>query len=157
MREVRRRGISPKSDKELLPLLLEVIGNNIPVERWPTQLSKAERTAHAREVAQAGAAAADRPASALAVHAPRLPVATTTGADGNVVPLRWCDRATQGQNALDHERRRRREAVVPERPTAPPGLDEQLRASSLMVLPDDDLDENDIDDTAAVAEGEIDL
>jgi hypothetical protein len=54
-------GLRPKSDSELLPVLLELIGARIPVSRWPTQMAKAERTGHAREAARAQAARADRP------------------------------------------------------------------------------------------------
>lgn len=31
-------GLKPKSDTELLPVLLELTGSNIPVNKWPTQL-----------------------------------------------------------------------------------------------------------------------
>jgi hypothetical protein len=55
-------GLKPKSDTELLPVLLELIGARIPVSRWPAQMAKAERTGHAREAAQAQAAHSDRSA-----------------------------------------------------------------------------------------------
>ncbi len=42
-------------------MLLELIGSNIPVSKWPTQLKKSQRTEHARETHQARAAQADRP------------------------------------------------------------------------------------------------
>ncbi len=54
-------GLKPQSDAELLPVLLELIGSNIPVSKWPTQLKKSQRTEHARETHQARAAQADRP------------------------------------------------------------------------------------------------
>src|ERR1035441_4973801 len=57
-------GVVPRSDAELLPLLLDLIGGLIPVDAWPTQMSRQQRTAHARETAQADQAAADRPARA---------------------------------------------------------------------------------------------
>ena len=63
----RQAGLKPRTDAELLPLLLELIGAHIPVAAWPS-LPKATRTEHAREVTQATAAAADR-ASVRPVHA----------------------------------------------------------------------------------------
>jgi hypothetical protein len=52
-------GLKPKSDTELLPVLLELTGSKIPGSQWPTQLKKSQRTEHAREVIQGKAAAAD--------------------------------------------------------------------------------------------------
>lgn len=144
MRELRRRGLAPKADTELLPMLLKLIGGNIPVEQWPTQLSKKKRTEHAREVAQAAAAAADRPADATKKAPPPKPVAVPAaraGAhDSKVVPLRPMERAQQVHDAVNSERQRRREAAVPDQPAPPPDLSERLRASSLLALPDDDDD-----------------
>src|SRR5260370_1017445 len=70
----RQAGLTPKSDPELLPLLLELIGGSIPVASWPTQIPKAKRTEHARVGAQTRAAPPDRPT--LPPHPPpttRLP------------------------------------------------------------------------------------
>ena len=64
LRAARAAGLRPRSDAELLPLLLDLIGGLIPVDAWPTQMSRQQRTAHARESAQADQAAADRPAPA---------------------------------------------------------------------------------------------
>ena len=151
MRELRRRGLAPKADTELLPVLLELIGKNFPVDQWPTQLSKKERTEHAREMAQAAAAAADRPTDATAKRKAKqeampspvvaVPTARAGSGDGKVVPLRWKERAQQGEDAVTRERRRRREAAVPEQPAPPQDLSERLRASSFMALPDDDFDD----------------
>jgi hypothetical protein len=138
LREVRRQGLTPKSDAELLPLLLDLIGANIPVEQWPTRLTKTQRVEHAREVAQAAAAAADRPADATDLSDAPGEQANHVGKEDNVVPLKWRDRAGQGQAAIDGERRRRREAAVSERPSPPPRLGDRLRAGSLLALPDDD-------------------
>ncbi|MFF4576676.1 transposase [Streptomyces sp. NPDC001410] len=134
MREVRSRGLAPKSDAELLPLLLELIGGNIPVEQWPARLTKSQRIEHAREMAQAAAAAADRPPTAGTGAGKRA----ATGEADNVVPLRWRERARQGQAAVDDERRRRREKAVPERPAPPPALGQRLRERSLLALPEED-------------------
>ncbi|OII65551.1 transposase [Streptomyces sp. CC53] len=156
MRELRKRGLAPKSDRELLPVLLEVIGGKIPVEQWPTQLTKKQRTEHAREVTQAAAAAADRPATATTTAAQPAPAAVPPARmgsdDGKVVPLRWRERAEQSQDAVTNERRRRREIAVPDRPTPPPqDLSERLRATSLLALPDDDFDDDDTDNPGAAA------
>ena len=50
LREAAARGLVLRSDVELLPLLLEMIGGSIPVDAWPTQMGKRERTEHAREI-----------------------------------------------------------------------------------------------------------
>ncbi len=55
-------GLKPKSDAELLPVLLKLIGSNIPVSKWPTQMRKSQRTEHARETPP-GRRRADRPAT----------------------------------------------------------------------------------------------
>ncbi|MEU3786452.1 transposase [Streptomyces sp900129855] len=159
MRELRKRGLAPKADTELLPVLLELIGGNIPVEKWPTQLAKRQRTEHAREVAQASAAAADRPGNSVRKEPPTqpasLPAARAGSPDGKVVPLRPNDRAQQVHDAVNSERQRRREAAVPDQLPTPPDLSERLRASSLLALPDDDFDEDDVTITASEAEEEV--
>ncbi|MFE0354458.1 hypothetical protein ACFW2I_13255 [Streptomyces nigra] len=142
MRELRAQGLKPKSDKDLLPLLLDLIGDNVPVEQWPTRLTKAQRTEHAREVAQAAAAAADRPKPApVAACADEVaPFVSHQGDEvHNVVALRWRERAEQGQAAIDSERRRRRESV-PEKPAATSPLSQRLRGRSLMDLLDEEKD-----------------
>jgi hypothetical protein len=70
LRAARNAGLAPKSDAQLLPLLLQMIGGYVPVDRWPTQMSKAQRIEHAREAARSGAAAADRPAAAAGPQPP---------------------------------------------------------------------------------------
>ncbi|MBT2401388.1 transposase, partial [Streptomyces sp. ISL-100] len=147
MRELRKRGLAPKSESELLPVLLELIGGNIPVAQWPTQLKKKQRMEHAREVAQAAAAEADRPQTPPAKPA-TAPMPPAPAEEGKVVTLRWRERALQGQDSMDRERRRRREAAGPEHPAAPPGLDERLRSSSLMALLDEDFGDDALDGAA---------
>lgn len=141
MRELRSRGLAPQSDKDLLPLLLDLIGDNVPVEEWPTRLSKAQRTEIAREEAQAAAAAADRPEmnpvdgeTELLVPIPRQ----SEGID-NVVELPWRQRVEQGRSAIDDVRRRRREAETHE-VTASAPLGQRLRTASLTELLDDEAD-----------------
>jgi hypothetical protein len=136
----RQAGLTPKSDPELLPLLLELIGGSIPVASWPTQIPKAKRTEHAREVAQADAARADRPT---------LPTADATGGvldapdHANVTPLRWPQRARQTHDSIDAERRRRREAAVPVTPKPPPPLGASFRERNVFLLPGEDEEDQD--------------
>jgi hypothetical protein len=61
--EAKAQGLRPKSDAELLPLLLKLLGAHIPVGQWPAQLTRQQKKDQAREVAQSDAAAADRPAT----------------------------------------------------------------------------------------------
>jgi hypothetical protein len=124
LRTVKQAGLAPRSDIELLPVLLDLLAGTAPVDGWSTQSSKPARRRQAREVTQAAAADADRPAPAEA--------------DPVVVPLRRVDRAAATQTAIDAERRRRREQAVPERPAPPPRLGEAFRRHSLLHLPDDD-------------------
>ncbi|MFF3290896.1 transposase [Streptomyces sp. NPDC003023] len=158
MRELRKTGLAPKSDTELLPVLLELIGGNIPVEKWPSQLSKRQRTEHAREVAQAAAAAADRPKNAVKKKPTAQPASVSevqpSSPDGKVVPLRPKDRAEQVHDAVTSERRRRREAAVTDELPTPPDLSERLSSSSLLALLGDDFDDDDPIITADEAEEE---
>ncbi|WP_033825840.1 transposase [Kitasatospora sp. MBT63] len=137
LREVRRRGLAPKSDAELLPVLLELIGATVPVEQWPARLSRGQKVEHAREVAQVAAAAADRPAPAPRVATSAAGEAAVVGG-ATVTQIAWRERAEAGQGAVDAERRRRREQAVPVRPVPPPRLGDRLRAVSLLALPDED-------------------
>jgi hypothetical protein len=128
--QARRAGLKPRSDAELLPLLLDLLRGVTPVQAWPTQMTKQQRTGHAREVSQAAAASADRP--------PAPPDTPQGQPQANVVPIRWADRVADTQTAVDAERRRRREAAVRERPQPPPRLGDAFRRRSLLLLPDDD-------------------
>jgi hypothetical protein len=123
----RDRGLIPKSDAELLPVLLELLGGLVPVDSWATQLPKAKRTGHARESRQGQAAAKDRPAQ------------PNTADPGSPVPLRG--QAFQSVDAVDAERRRRREQVMNGKAvTPPPRLGESLRRHNLFAIPPDDED-----------------
>ena len=55
-----------------------------------------------------------------------------------VTPLRWPERSKSASQALDAERRRRREAAVPVTPEPPPRLGASFRERNVFVLPDDD-------------------
>jgi hypothetical protein len=134
--EARQRGLVPRGDADLLPLLLELIGANIPVERWPTQMSRKQRTDQAREDAQHTASVADRP-GAVDTGGP----SATFGAARQQARARWSQRAHDANNAVDEHRRHRREQAVPARPEAPARLGERLRRTSLLApLPPEDTD-----------------
>lgn len=129
-------GLKPKSDSDMLPVLLELIGSNIPVSQWPTQQKKSQRTEHAREVRQAQAAQADRPAS------PAEPdVAPAAGQEATV--LAWPERARQTRDAVAGERRRRRESATTAAPAPPPALGHGFRTRNVFVLPEEDDQEED--------------
>jgi transposase InsO family protein len=132
LREARAASLSPKSDADLLPVLLKLLGGVAPSSQWASQLSKKEKKGHARQAAQASQASADR-------HGPRPAAARRRAAsEGNVVLIRPPERAVQASEALDAERRRRREAAVPRRPAPPLTLGDQLRATSMLSIPDED-------------------
>jgi hypothetical protein len=131
LREAKAQGLPPRSDAELLPLLLKLLGAHVPVDRWPGQMTRQEKKNQAREAAQSDAAAADRPDAS-----PGPP-----GEDQDpalVVPLRRPDRALQARAAIDEQRRKRREEAVPRRPPAPGTLGDGLRRTSLLAIPEDD-------------------
>ncbi len=132
LREGRAAGLSPKSDDGLLPVLLRLLGGAAPVSQWPSQLGKKEKKGRAREAVQGDQAASDRhgPVAAAAVRA--------EDRGGTVVPLRWPEQASRARDAIDAERRRRREQALPERPAPPGTLGDRLRSTSLLALPDED-------------------
>jgi transposase InsO family protein len=132
LREARASGLSPQSDADLLPVLLKLLGGLVPAAQWPTQLDKKEKKSRAREAAQGGQAASDRRGPAPAAAGP------AEDSHGEVVPLRWPKQAAQASDALDAERRRRREQAVPQRPAPPGSLGDRLRSTSLLLLPEED-------------------
>jgi hypothetical protein len=52
--------------------------------------------------------------------------------------LQWPQRARQAEDAVDAERRRRREAAVPARPEPAPLLRDALRGQSRLRIPEDE-------------------
>jgi hypothetical protein len=120
----RHRGTPPRTDAELLPVLLELLGSAIPVEQWPTQLTKRERRTHSCRTAQSQATAADRGSADPPAHeVTRLP-----------------EQARTVTEAVDADRRHRREAAIrPESAdTVPPRLGTSLRNRRLFLLPPDE-------------------
>jgi hypothetical protein len=130
----REHGLSPQSDDDLLPVLLQMLGGVAPVGQWATQLDKKEKKSRARQAAQGDQAAADRNGPAAAAAGGRQ----AEGGTANVIPLRWPEQAARASDAIDAERRRRREAAVPRRPAPPPTLGDQLRATSMLSIPEED-------------------
>jgi hypothetical protein len=115
----RRTGLKPRSDHELLPVLLELLGAHVPVESSPT-MAKAKRSDLARDDTRGRAAAADRPtARPLRVVEPRLskPAAATAPKAAMVVEPRWPQHANA---AVDSDRRHRREQTLEQAPSHHP-------------------------------------
>ncbi len=139
LRAARSAGLQPRTDAELLPLLLELVGGLIPVDAWPTQMGRQQHTAHARETAQADRAAADRPAAAAEQPAKQpADQDRDDDAEATVVAMRRGDRAGDARDAVDAERRRRRESAVPSRPEPAPLMREALRRNSMLRIPGED-------------------
>ena len=100
-------------------------------------MSRQERTACARESAQADRAAADRPAPAAPAAAQGRQDGDI-GADATVVPMRWRDQARDTATAVDAERQRRRELSAGSSPEPAPLMRDALRRGSMLRLPDED-------------------
>lgn len=95
-------------------------------------MSKKQRIGHARETTRADAAAAARPTQPA-------PVADEQPPEGTVVPLRGPERARNAREAVDRERRHRRETAMGDRPLQlPPQLGERLRRRSLLLVATED-------------------
>src|SRR5262249_44229661 len=58
LRKAAACGLKPKSDAELLPVLLELIGSKIPVSQWPSRMTTAQPPGPARQAAPADPAPA---------------------------------------------------------------------------------------------------
>ncbi|MFK0190569.1 transposase [Kitasatospora sp. NPDC090308] len=126
LEHARRQGLAPRSEDELLPVLVELLSATTPVEQWPTRKTSTRKTPAAgrrqragrvRENSRGRAAEADR-----------------SGERGS-------DRATATVavpafgRAVDSSRRRRREELGRREPVAPPLLDDALRGGGLFLLP----------------------
>ena len=60
LREAARAGLAPRDDRELLPVLLNLVAARTTVADWPTKMTAKQKSERARELARARAAAADR-------------------------------------------------------------------------------------------------
>ncbi|WP_432068899.1 transposase [Streptomyces sp. C10-9-1] len=119
----REHGLKPRSDAELLPSLLEILGWAAPVDAWRTQKARKtgrkDRISRSREASRAQTAQADRARGR-----------PSKAAEPAALP----EQAGSGVKAVDASRRHRREASVRE-PVAPPLLDDSLRQRHLFLLP----------------------
>ncbi|WP_406208414.1 transposase [Kitasatospora sp. NBC_01560] len=122
--EVRQKRLAPRTDADLLPVLLDILGSATPVSEWPSQMTKREKTSRSRRAAQAAAAVADQTPT-------RKPPS-----EAEVVP--WPIEAAIVEKAMDADRRRRRESVVVQQPTPPPRLGDSLRRRNVFLLPPDE-------------------
>jgi transposase InsO family protein len=125
LRQAAKAGLKPRSDAQLLPVLLGLVAAKTPVDAWPTQMTRQQKTDRARELARARAAALDRPAPAPPPE-PSLQEARALH--------------RQATAAVEADRRRRRMAAVPVPPPAPPLLADSVRAKNLFLLPDEEQD-----------------
>ncbi|MEV6106685.1 transposase [Streptomyces sp. NPDC051940] len=138
---VRQAGLKPRTDAELLPILLELMGTHDPVAKWPTQMTKTQRTQLAREVGQGKAAARDRPRTTGRAPQP-LPRAAGESAARTAAETR----AQETALSLEAHRRRRRNEVAMSPPGLPTELGSSYRTRNLFALPNDS--ETNPDDTA---------
>jgi hypothetical protein len=142
----RNAGLRPRTDAELLPLLLELLGANVPVESWPS-MAKAKRTELARDDAQSRAAAADQ-TSARPLRAATQPTSSTSPSSRSRTNAAsgprtkheptWPHHANTVDAAVDADRRRRREQVLADTPVVRPArLGDVFRRGNLFLLSDD--------------------
>lgn len=109
-------------------MLLKLVATRTPVAAWPTQMTAKQKSERAGELVRARAAASDRAPVPLSTLPPPTPPS---------------ELAANTRRAVTADRQRRREAAVSQPPTAPPLLGESLRARSLFLLPDEDVDQAD--------------
>jgi hypothetical protein len=126
MKTARDSGLKPRTDADLLPVLLDLIGAAVPVSEWPGRVTRARRTARAREIAQAAAAAADRPQSSPA--APGVARAAGPADEPPRTP----------REAVAAERRRRAEAAPQPAVRIPRRFGASARDHNPLTPPDDD-------------------
>lgn len=103
LKEAARAGLRPRTDAELLPVLLDLLAEVTPVDAWPGgPEARKKAAARARELARARAALADRPA------APPPPGPVRRAAPGREVA-----------DAITADRARRRRAATGAAPPVP--------------------------------------
>jgi hypothetical protein len=134
----RRAGLKPRTDRELLPIL---VGAHVPVESWPT-MPKTARTDLARDDAQGRAAAADQATARPLRAVDPKPVAAPVKKPMATEP-RWPQRALDIETAVDADRRQRREeALARQEPLPRPArLGDAFRRGNLFLLTDDDTEQ----------------
>lgn len=116
------RGLKPRTDQELYPLLLGILGGQISVEQWPTQKGKRKRGEIARDISRFESAAADQRRAGL-----REPTLVPAAAEPS-----WPEAARTVSQAVDDERRARRQQALEARPAVKPAP--QMGAASRLRL-----------------------
>ncbi|MGX1774299.1 hypothetical protein ACWIGW_19450 [Nocardia brasiliensis] len=133
----RRSGLKPRSDRELLPVLLELLGAHAPVESWST-LPKAKRIDLSRDDAQGRAATADRSTARPLRKLGTTAEPTTTPKQDMVVEPRLPQHIDRVEAMVDADRSQRRTQALGSSPvTRPDRLGEAFRRGNLFLLPDD--------------------
>lgn len=133
LKVARDLGMKPRTDTELLPVLLDLIDAAVPVSQWPSKTTKAQRTARAREIAQAAAAAADR------LQGERTGRAGPTGVTGHAtMAQRRPEQPRTPREAVAAERLRRGERTPQGPARIPRPLGASSRDNNPFTLPRDD-------------------
>ncbi|MBY8858000.1 hypothetical protein K7711_16055 [Nocardia sp. CA2R105] len=135
----RKSGLKPQTDRELLPVLLDLLGAHAPVESWKS-LPKAKRTEITRDDARGRAAAADRPVEQPVRLVEPKPAAAQVSKRPMVAEPRRPQQARDIDNAVDADRRdRRAQALQQQAPLPPPArLGEAFRRGNLFLLTNDE-------------------
>ncbi|MDX8053842.1 hypothetical protein SK571_31115 [Lentzea sp. BCCO 10_0798] len=151
----RTAGLTPRTDTELLPVLLDLLGAHVPVSTWPT-LTKSARRGITRDITRAETARTDaasahdtqhgRPRRAenggTATRSPsaELPVAAGTAHTDRAAsqPVQWPRHAHHIATALDADRRRRRIEADTSTTGAelPPRLGAEFSRGNLLLISD---------------------
>ncbi|MEW1637545.1 transposase [Streptomyces sp. NPDC093801] len=130
LKEAVRAGLRPRTDAELLPVLLDLLAAVTPVEAWPGRPDARKKAAtRARELARARAALSDRP-----VEQPPL------------APVRRAAPGREVADAVTADRARRRRAAAGDTPPVPArALRDDVRSRLLYPIarPRSDHDEHD--------------
>jgi hypothetical protein len=129
LKVVKDSGMRARTDTDLLPVLLDLIDEVAPVSEWPSNTTRAQRAARAREITQAAAAASDRPRSAL----------TRTRVADPAAPRPEPPRTPR--EAVAAERRKRAESTPQPAVRIPRRFGASSRDHDPLTPPDDDEDE----------------
>jgi hypothetical protein len=110
----------------------------MPVKSWPS-MAKAKRTELARDDAQGQASAADRASARPLRPAGEPGPARRTRKPAAEPQPSWPQHAAAVDTAVDHDRRRRREEALADRPVMLPArLGDAFRLGNLFLITDDD-------------------
>ncbi|MEU4419293.1 Mu transposase C-terminal domain-containing protein [Actinoplanes sp. NPDC024001] len=136
----KTRGVVPKTDAELRPLLLEMLKTHAPVSEWRSQLKKKEKLARSREIHQGAAAAADRPVPTRPspLEADGLELHPASARRAPAVEQSWEEQDQLVQDSLDAERALRRQRAVAPQPVAPGTRLGGSEKRNLFLIPDEE-------------------